>query len=60
MDQDTADAITTMEKQMAERDHAVAILQTMMTKAFMLLDEQNSKITGLMSWTDQAPKTTRE
>ena len=56
MDQDTADAITKMEQQMAERDQKVAALEERVTKAFALLDEQHSIITALISWTDQAPK----
>ena len=63
MDQDTADAITKMEKQFVEADRRdasnesrIATLEEHMAKAFLLLDEANSKMTGLLSWTDQAPK----
>ena len=60
MDKDAADAITIIEKQMAEKDQRLAALDEKLVKVFALLDEHHSKITGLMSWTNQAPKTVSE
>ena len=56
MDQSIADSITKIEKQMAERDQAMAQIKQDLAKVFMLLDEQHSKMTGIISWTDQAPR----
>ena len=60
MDQSIADSITKIEKQMAERDQAMAQIKQDLAKVFMLLDEQNSQMTGIISWTDQAPRAEKD
>jgi hypothetical protein len=56
MDKDAADAITIIEKQLADANQRLIRAEAKLDKAFALLDEQHSKITGLISWTDQAPR----
>lgn len=56
MDKDAADAITIIEKQIADANQRLASAEEKLTKVFALLDEHHSKITGFISWTDQAPR----
>jgi hypothetical protein len=49
MDKDTADAITIIEKQLAEVSQRLSSAETRLIKACALLDEQHRKITGLIS-----------
>ena len=56
MDQSTADAITRINEQMAARDRVMDQVKNDLAKIFLLLDEQHSKMTGIISWTDQAPR----
>jgi hypothetical protein len=56
MDKDAADAITIIEKQLADANQRLAIAEEKLVKVFALLDEYHSTLTGLISWTDQAPR----
>jgi hypothetical protein len=56
MDKDAADAITIIEKQLADANQRLASAEENLVKAFALLDEMHSLITAMLSWTDQAPR----